>query len=102
MTEHKADERFFDGSLFGRRDTKGPRDAGIRRNGYRGRGDVDNPMTEEKPVMKARMPKEDAMTKVLMRNKKLVAQPMFVIEMVKVAMARGNMEMPAAPAQRSL
>jgi hypothetical protein len=59
-------------------------------------------MTEEKPVMKARMPKEDAMTKVLMRNKKLVAQPMFVIEMVKVAMARGNMEMPAAPAQRSL
>jgi hypothetical protein len=102
MTEHKADERFFGRSLFGRRRTEGARDAGIRRNDYRRRGDADNSMAEEKPVMKARMPKENAMTEVLMRNKKVVAQPMFVIEVMKVDRAGGNMEMPAVAPKRSL
>ncbi len=42
------------------------------------------------------------MTEVLMRNKKVVAQPMFVIEVMKVDRAGGNMEMPAVAPKRSL
>jgi hypothetical protein len=100
MTEHKADERFFRRSLFGRRCTQGARDAGMRRNDYGRRSDADNSMTEEKPVMKARMAKENAMAEVLMRNKKVVVWPMFMIEVMKVEMAAGNIEMPAV--KRSL